>query len=133
MEKTPNQPDPKKKKLTREEKDFENIMKEEMGVLVKKPPNKIEKVCHKFFYAMGIIESKNQTNGVINLDESVQNMEYTYRLDREGNLEKIPIETAREALQIGVEQTEKYLPMLSEKEREEAKDLLLRAKIYLAG
>jgi hypothetical protein len=129
-EKEPNQPDPKK-----EDKYFEKIIMKAMKEIKerKDPPINIVRVFNKFAFAMFALESKKQENNLINLDGAIFSMDYVYKLDAKGNLEKVAVNTARDILKVCIEEIEKHISELPEKERKEAEKLLPIAKIYLAG
>ena len=126
MKEKPNKPDPNEEAL---KEHFKQFLKDRMD----NPPSNIILVFNKLRYVMMLIESKKQID-VPNLDEPVTDMDFVYKIDARGNLDQVAVSTAREALEISVEQIEKHLSALpTAKDKEEARKLLSRAKLYLSG
>ena len=97
-------------------------------------PEYVGSIFNKLQYAIMIIEDTTSENNLVQLDKPINGMKFANRIDDRGNFERVPVATAREALEICVEQMMKYLSKLpKEEDRKKAEELLLKAKLYLAG
>jgi len=80
-------------------------------------------------------ESSKKPNKLINLDELIPGLEWVYKIDSTGNLEKVDVRNGREALEILVQEGEKHSSefLYDAESAKTIKELLLKAKMYLAG
>lgn len=142
MENNPNQPDsvnPDKKS----EKEFDllnDLLKEgfKADIKAEKEGKIIPEINPVVLDFMGIMKtfrrnSEMSVNGLVDIEKTFEKPMLLRIFNEEGNVERVEVDNFKKVLEIYIEQMEKFRSKVSERDKKMVDDLLMMAKMYLAG